>query len=36
MQSLAFTTDKDRWATVTTRDKGADGAFFDAVRTTGV
>lgn len=36
MQSLAFTTDKDRWAAVEARDEAADGAFFYAVRTTGI
>jgi AraC family transcriptional regulator of adaptative response/methylated-DNA-[protein]-cysteine methyltransferase len=36
MQSLAFTTDKDRWTAIAARDKAADGAFFYAVRTTGV
>ncbi len=36
MQSLAFTSDGDRWAAVEARDKAADGSFFYAVRTTGI
>ncbi len=31
-----FSTDEERWAAVTRRDRAADGAFFYSVRTTGV
>ncbi len=34
--SRAFSTDEERWAAVTRRDRGADGAFYFSVRTTGV
>jgi AraC family transcriptional regulator of adaptative response/methylated-DNA-[protein]-cysteine methyltransferase len=32
----AFSTDEDRWAAVTRRDRSADGLFYYSVRTTGV
>jgi AraC family transcriptional regulator of adaptative response/methylated-DNA-[protein]-cysteine methyltransferase len=32
----AYTTDAERWSAVTNRDRDADGAFFYAVKTTGV
>jgi AraC family transcriptional regulator of adaptative response/methylated-DNA-[protein]-cysteine methyltransferase len=34
--SAVFSTDEERWAAVTRRDRSADGAFYFSVRTTGV
>ncbi|WP_445223319.1 bifunctional DNA-binding transcriptional regulator/O6-methylguanine-DNA methyltransferase Ada [Burkholderia sp. Ac-20379] len=36
MMSSEYSTDESRWAALVARDAGADGAFFYAVRTTGV
>lgn len=36
MQNRAYNTDDKRWAAVEARDRRADGAFFSAVKTTGV
>jgi len=36
MSQPRFTNDADRWQAVVERDRQADGAFVDSVRTTGV
>lgn len=36
MRQHAYNTDDKRWAAIEARDRQADGAFFSAVKTTGV